>query len=533
MNLEKSQHGEQERLREFYKQALEEEEAARLLRKRKKYEIKLIQKYDRDIINPNKECWFIIDSDWLNQWSEFVNNPDPTTEPPGVMSTKNLFQPREYELTSANLSSLRSSIISSNNPLHDNEYYNDNNENENENSHLLNNNKDDTASVISSKSNRTTRSTRSTASSLYGNHYNPNASTEILPNLRIKIDYRCVSPMVYYIFIELYGRDSSPDICRYTLDIYGSEVPIDRLVSIKLKAVMEAKIQVNKVRPKWINWNLKKSKEEEEEDNDEKAICCFCISKKHIENFIVWMISCWANTTKKNNYKYEKLSNELDDTSHTNVSSISSLSRHSMRSNSSVRSMRSNSSARSVRSNSSVRSVRSNSSVSSRKSNVSAVSRRSLTSDGTAYTRRSMFSEANPLDHPLHVIKRVNQYGEIEERVYDSRENLEDFANFDNFNDENEYYEEDNENDIELNNFQRQPHPYLDDSSSSELDSSDGLDCAPADMNYERGMWFNMMSSSSSNPPPNEINKNVGGEDNGDGPPMSSNASVKSNYSLY
>lgn len=51
-------------------------------------------------------------------------------------------------------------------------------------------------------------------------------SGALLPNLRSRIDYRGVNPLVYYLFIELYGKEKgSVDITRYLVDIYG--IPVD------------------------------------------------------------------------------------------------------------------------------------------------------------------------------------------------------------------------------------------------------------------------------------------------------------------
>lgn len=58
----------------------------------------------------------------------------------------------------------------------------------------------------------------------------------ILPNLRVKIDYRGVPPTVYYIFVKLYGRDRSPEITRYLVDIYGIPVEIPLLVKIQYRS---------------------------------------------------------------------------------------------------------------------------------------------------------------------------------------------------------------------------------------------------------------------------------------------------------
>lgn len=59
-----------------------------------------------------------------------------------------------------------------------------------------------------------------------------------LPDLKAKIDYRGVPPIVYFIFLELHGKDSSPEICRYLVDIYKAAVPEDKLVKIKLLALV-------------------------------------------------------------------------------------------------------------------------------------------------------------------------------------------------------------------------------------------------------------------------------------------------------
>jgi hypothetical protein len=48
----------------------------------------------------------------------------------------------------------------------------------------------------------------------------------LLPNLRSRIDYRGVNPLVYQIFIQLYGKEkNSVEITRYLVDIYG--IPVE------------------------------------------------------------------------------------------------------------------------------------------------------------------------------------------------------------------------------------------------------------------------------------------------------------------
>jgi hypothetical protein len=38
--------------------------------------------------------------------------------------------------------------------------------------------------------------------------------------------------MVYFIFVELYGKDTSLELTRYVLDIYKPSVAVDKLMAI-------------------------------------------------------------------------------------------------------------------------------------------------------------------------------------------------------------------------------------------------------------------------------------------------------------
>jgi len=70
---------------------------------RREAEMRLIEKFDRffvpldfrihffwdsQSINPRRECWFMIDSEWLTQWSEFIKGE---SEPPGPISNGSLY----------------------------------------------------------------------------------------------------------------------------------------------------------------------------------------------------------------------------------------------------------------------------------------------------------------------------------------------------------------------------------------------------------------------------------------------------------
>jgi hypothetical protein len=156
--LSKSRHGESDVEMPTLSQPTEEsgEEVAkreelRLLKIRKKQELKLVKKFDKSKINVSRECWFLVDSDWLNAWSAFVNGT-AIEDPPGPLSTKELLDDKG-------------------NPA---------------------------------------------------------------PNLKAIRDYRGVPPIVYFIFLELYGKDDSPEIARYEIDIYKSPVTVAKMVNIQV-----------------------------------------------------------------------------------------------------------------------------------------------------------------------------------------------------------------------------------------------------------------------------------------------------------
>jgi hypothetical protein len=59
-----------------------------------------------------------------------------------------------------------------------------------------------------------------------------------LPNLRARIDYRGVSPMAYHVFVEMYGKNRSPELCRYEVDIYKPDIPVEKIAKIKHPCVV-------------------------------------------------------------------------------------------------------------------------------------------------------------------------------------------------------------------------------------------------------------------------------------------------------
>lgn len=68
---------------------------------------------------------------------------------------------------------------------------------------------------------------------------------------------------MFYVLCEFHGRDGSPEICRYEVDIYARPLTTDRIIKVAHKAAVEARIQVSKIRPKWLKWEREYPEDEE------------------------------------------------------------------------------------------------------------------------------------------------------------------------------------------------------------------------------------------------------------------------------
>ena len=56
------------------------------IRYRKNLEYILIRNYDKSDIDTMRECWFMIDAEWLNNWTKYVTGPYP--EPGRIMNNR-------------------------------------------------------------------------------------------------------------------------------------------------------------------------------------------------------------------------------------------------------------------------------------------------------------------------------------------------------------------------------------------------------------------------------------------------------------
>lgn len=160
------------------------EEDVKYINIRKQIELDTIQKYDKVSITPRKECWYIIDSKWLNQWTKYV---------------------------------LHKSTINDTNCSTDKNSKND-----------VDNELDDEVSPPGLL----------TTEDLH------DENGELLLNLQPNLDYRGVRPLIYYIFVELYGRKEitkrNPELTRYQCDIY--KIPVTTVDMLKIRYVWHVSI---------------------------------------------------------------------------------------------------------------------------------------------------------------------------------------------------------------------------------------------------------------------------------------------------
>lgn len=216
------------------------EQGLNLLQTRKRLELETIQSLDRSDITPRKECWFLIDSRWLNQWSAFVQDLDNArTEPgscpvgasngdfgvpegqPGPLSTRDLVeQPAEEEGEEEGGEAADGPADGK----------------EGEHAKCAKSKQAPGATV-------TPKSSSSGGGKGKGKGKGSFASStkrpyRLLPGLKQTIDYRGVTPEIYYTFVELYGREKvdpvhNPELTRYVCDVDGIDVEETDLLSIR------------------------------------------------------------------------------------------------------------------------------------------------------------------------------------------------------------------------------------------------------------------------------------------------------------
>ena len=271
------------------------EDEMRRLRIRKKLEYELILSLDKSEISPRKECWYLVDSNWLNQWASFTHIPShikvPNTDGDSDSDSDNDNGSRRYN---------------------ENSQVGDIELNEMERGSVSKASASAAASIVSAST-----GAAGIAGSKQQTQTKPNEPLEeedndppgpisskalvddkgipLLPDLLQSRDYRGVPAISYWCFVELYGKDDSPDIPRYQVDLYKPTVPVGRLVNIQFKAKQEAKLAVASIRPKWIKWELS---DDEEEDPKNKNICCG-LTKDHFEAFIWWFVRCCFISRRK------------------------------------------------------------------------------------------------------------------------------------------------------------------------------------------------------------------------------------------
>lgn len=105
-------------------------------------------------------------------------------------------------------------------------------------------------------------------------------------NLIIKKDYRCVRPLVYYIYMELYGKDDSPEIYRHSLEIYSRPVPIEFVIKNQDSWKRRARQYVHKLRQKCQLWQDDTPGTQINRDG-----CCG-LSEDHIKTMLFWIFTC-------------------------------------------------------------------------------------------------------------------------------------------------------------------------------------------------------------------------------------------------
>lgn len=330
------------------------EEGLERLQKRKRLELDTIQSLDRTDITPRKECWFLVDSRWLNQWAAFVTDLDNArTEPgtcpvgaingdlgvpegePGPLSTRDLVEQPDEELmmeaanaaaasgASASVASASEAAASESAAVSVDDGSEKDNKDGNHNDVDADGDEDDDGKqfAASAAAPLLANSSSSSSNSAAANARTAKAAAEakakvkaaqqtaasgasrhpstrpykLLPDLKPVIDYRGVTPEVYYTFVELYGRQPThpqynPELTRYVCDADGIDVDDTDLLAIRYGAQLRARANVNELRKQWIP---PPPPDEDDAYAPDRPIFCG-LTPTHIEAFIYWFVSSGA-----------------------------------------------------------------------------------------------------------------------------------------------------------------------------------------------------------------------------------------------
>uniref|UniRef100_A0A7S2DAT7 DUSP domain-containing protein n=1 Tax=Octactis speculum TaxID=3111310 RepID=A0A7S2DAT7_9STRA len=199
--------------------ALSPEEKA-LLEERRYAEYELVKKFDVTEINIRRECWFLINTIWFDEWLKYMSGK---VEPPDRISNLNLYE---------------------------------------------------------------------------------EGGQKLKPNLQAVKDYRGVSATVWYIFVELYGSDNAPEICRYTVNIDDPPVVGTYREQASRGPELKARIEVAKMRESFYD-----SSDSEEEE--ETHLCC-CLHKYHVDSCLFHVFTCCKFLGRKGP-RYARLKQRTDD----------------------------------------------------------------------------------------------------------------------------------------------------------------------------------------------------------------------------
>ena len=71
---------------------------------------------------------------------------------------------------------------------------------------------------------------------------------QLRPDLEPKRDYRGLAPLMWFIFVELYGKDPAPALCRYAVDVYQPAVVGTHREAASTAAALKARVEVSAMR---------------------------------------------------------------------------------------------------------------------------------------------------------------------------------------------------------------------------------------------------------------------------------------------
>ena len=124
--------------------------------------------------------------------------------------------------------------------------------------------------------------------------------------LQPRVHFRALNPMCWFLAVELYGRDASPEICRYSLDADAPEVPGQYREQACREPSMRARAEAQRLKAKLVPEAAAAA------DDEDEVVCCGCVTRDMLECMTFHLFTCCAHMRDRGPH-YARVSRDDDE----------------------------------------------------------------------------------------------------------------------------------------------------------------------------------------------------------------------------